>query len=349
MPHPFFDAPTYPWHRQDARNLHEALYKSIKVAGDIDLLYVSCDPGLLPLAPEAAHLMWKAALEALAAKQLLRALGDLLAARKLPAVSKAFQDVANAVNPLEEPVLSSDRVFLNRKDLREGLGKLAQSNSGVSVMLVRGEATSGKTWSKHLVEELAQALGEECIYLCDGLVGTVDDVMDLIFAPLRGKVPVRLTTPDAWFRKVCAAMIGLAGKRRQRYWIVCDDLGVGTDGPRLDPLIRQFFDQVALSMLNPAFSKWFRLLLIDYPDGPLPTKWKGFWLEERTAQADLHAGELSKFLAQWANRKKKLLAEDEAKKFAADILTKADAPASAETRPRLERIHDELLAVLAKL
>jgi hypothetical protein len=54
MPHPFFDASSYPWHREDARKLHRELYVAIANANAIDGFYKSISPGLLPLATEAA-------------------------------------------------------------------------------------------------------------------------------------------------------------------------------------------------------------------------------------------------------------------------------------------------------
>jgi hypothetical protein len=223
----------------------------------------------------------------------------------------------------------------------------AWTDSPVTVLLVRGDSSSGKTWTKHVVEEQASALGQGCIYLCDGLVGTVGDTLDLIFGVFGGSPPPKLTTDAAWFRKACIDMLVLAANSKRKYWLVADDLGVTSEGPRLDPLIRQFFDQAALNMLNPAFAEWFRLVLIDYPDGPVPTKWKGFWVEDRPAESDLQSAAVAQFLLRWAARKKgKVLTHDEAVKLASDIITKADTPQPSETRPRLERIHDELTAVL---
>jgi hypothetical protein len=350
LAHPFFDVVIYPWSREDARALHKALFTTINKFESIDLLYKSCGADLPPLAQDSADVVWKSALEKLVAVQHLRELGSRLSeAIQYAAARKAFDALAAAVDPLQEPGLVSDRVFVDRSKLRETVGKLTRSDAAITVLLVRGAPCSGKSWTRHVVAEQAKTLGQGCTYLCADLVGTAEEALDLIFAELGGKVPDKHTTEDAWFRKACSDMIALASKRKVGSWIVADDLGIGRDGPLLDPKIRQLFNQIALSMLNPAFAQWFRLVLIDYPEGPVPTKWKGFWEEDRPAAADAQADSVAEYLRRWATQKKKALAVDEANRLAGDILAKADTPDPTDTRPRLERVHDGLKAVLERL
>ena len=102
MSHPFFDSSSYPWRLEDARAFYVELYTAIGSANQIDLVFKSCGPGLPPLAVAAADVMWKAALEALAAAQLLKVLGERLAERPLPKVHAAFKLLSEAVDPLNE-------------------------------------------------------------------------------------------------------------------------------------------------------------------------------------------------------------------------------------------------------
>jgi hypothetical protein len=348
MAHPFFDASSYPWHREDARKLHRELYVAIAKAGAIDLVYKTCGPQLMPLAPDAPNLMWKAALEALAAAQLLQELGNQL--RASSAYSKAyaaFEEIRGAIDPLIEPGAASDTIFVDRERGRDAVGRLARNGAAISVLLVRGGSSSGKSWTRHVVKEQADALGHECIYLCQGMIATVEDALNTIFASLGAPSPPQLTTEAAWFQKACSDMLLLASQKQKRYWIVADDLGATAEGPLLDDLVRQLFDKMALNMLNPAFARWFKLVLIDYPDGTVPTKWRGFWVEDRPTEVEVQAAAVAEFLRRWIKRKGKVLPEEDVLKLANDVITSVDAPANDERRPRLERIHDELSAVLA--
>ncbi len=164
-------------------------------------------------------------------------------------------------------------------------------------------------------------------------------------------MPPRLETEEAWFKKVCLKLQDVARKKQMVTWVVVDDLGEYLEGPRLDPMIRRFFDQFALSTANPAFSRWFRLVLLDYPDGTVPTKWRSVWLEDRPDENEVDADVVKEYLLQWAARAIKQLGEETAIKLAADISTKVAAPLPAghPPQPRLKRIHDELEGVLNSL
>jgi hypothetical protein len=345
--HPFFDSSSYPWHRQDAHNLHRELYTAISNANEIDLLYKSCSPELPPLAHDAPHLMWKAALDRLAAAALLVDLGKHLRVRAYSKAHDAFEQIRNAIDPLREPGAASNLIFVDREEGRNALGRLAKND--VSVLLVRGAPSSGKSWTRHLVKEQAEALGHECIYLCQGIIATVEDTLNMIFASLGAPSPPRLTTEAAWFQKACADMLLLASQKQKRYWVVADDLGATDEGPLLDDLIRQLFDKMALNMLNPVFANRFKLVLIDYPDR-VPTKWEDdFWVEDRPTEEQVKAVAVAEFLRRWVERKGKVLPEVEVLKLAEDVIAIVEAPVHGETRPWLKRIHDELSAVLARI
>ena len=103
MQHPFFDAVQYPWHRSDAMFLHSQLYRSLQDPARISLLYQSSGEGLAPLPtpPAAADVIWKAALDQLAAAGRLedfcsRVLEHGYLASVHPAV-KAVQQAAGAI------------------------------------------------------------------------------------------------------------------------------------------------------------------------------------------------------------------------------------------------------------
>jgi hypothetical protein len=346
MPHPFFDVPSYPWHRADAIAAYKVLYDAIRPPATIDTIYRECGPDPAPLAlGKAPNEIWKDVLELLTVASRLRKLFENLLSRgAYAAIHGSLRAVLDAQDVLQEPLLTGDLLFIDRAPLRGELAKLAALNPAVRTLLVRGKADSGKSWSRHMVVDLAKVAGEECLYLYEGMVSTVEDVLDDLFTAVgdAGAVPPVLETEHAWFRKACLKLQESAKKRNQGVWIVADDLGSGAGGPRLDPRVRRFFDQFVLHMANPAFARWFRLVLIDYPDGAVPTKWiQGSWAEDRVDPAEINEGTIAQFLLDWARRKEKQLAPEKAKELAQDVLAKAAAPAPADAdKSLLQRIHN---------
>jgi hypothetical protein len=352
MAHPFFDALVYPWERADAVVAHRTLFTVVSKSPEITLLYAQCGGAALnPLTPNlAADKAWTEVLDLVTRARLLAKLCDIVLAN---ASWQAAHDAVRAMQAAGNnvPAVTSDVVFLDRKRLRPELEKLTSHLSTETVLIVRGPAGSGKSWTEQLVTRVATRLGAAPLFLFPGLVFTVDDVVDQLFTLLDapGAKPPRLQTEDAWFRKVCLDLQALAQKKNVVSWIIVDDLGDYPDGPRLDPEIRRFFDQFALTMASAAFAKWFRLVLLDYPEGPLPTKWRSFWVEDRPQPNDVDADNIADFLVARARLENKQLGDDTARKFASDILTKVDGPPAASAKPRLKLIHDELLGVLQKL
>jgi hypothetical protein len=362
MAHPFFDALTYPWTRQDAQDLHTTLFNNVKAFGTIELLYQKCVTPATPLTPnQAAHLAWKEVLELVtSARRLGRLFELLLELAVAPTLRPAIEAVQNATNPLEDALLSTDVIFVDRKRLKLLLQKLEGPSATHGVLLVRGDRRSGKTWTERLVTDVAQSHGADSIFLFEGLVSTADEVLDALFAKMEGmdRKPALTTTEDAWFRLACTRLLELAEKKKRLLWVVVDDLGTTETGPRLDPTVRTFFDQFALAMANPAFAKWFRLVLIDYPDGPVPTRWKPFWVADKLTEAEVDKAAIAEFVVAWARRRKKTISQAAADDTAADIIAKVDAPGEAagagageESPPpsRLTRINEALAAVLEGL
>lgn len=346
MAQPFFGIGQYPWDLEEARSLHRELYTAIRTADKIIDIYESCSAELDPLEEKPARQMWRDALSAIAVAGLLPVLGERLGALKLPKVNKAFKTAADLPDLIMAPVLSSNRIFVNRETLRAEVDRMGKLNSASGVLLVRGPGKSGKTWTHHVIVEQAKSLGDKPFLIVAGMFPSVEGVIGKIFDILDGEVPAGLSTDPAWYSTVCSKMIRFAEKGKyRRYWIIVDDL------QRMDQNIRRFFEQAVLNMVDDAFSSRFRLVLIDYPEGPVPVNWiKGYWAEEVTAEADIKADVLSTFLSNWAVQKKKLLTDVKAKEEAAKLLARVGTPAPPnDTRPYLERVHDELTALLGSL
>ncbi|MBN3760773.1 hypothetical protein [Burkholderia sp. Ac-20365] len=350
MAHPYFETERYPWHREEAQHFHRQLYTAFKLQPEISLLMNSCGPGLTPIAPGAADIMWTEVLDRLAAAQLLRRLGELLRERNFPFVNTAFKALEDAEDPVEAAGVSDGPIFVNRVNLRDALKRLAQPKAAQKVLLIRGERGSGKTYSREIVFRQAESLGINCAYLCAGLVATAEDVLDQIFAELGGGgLPDVQTTDEAWFKTACTSMLRRAEERNRGAWIVADDLGLIDGVPALDPRIRALFDQMALNMLKPTFAKWFRLVLIDYPEGPVPTRWKkSSWEEDRLRVADINESEIGDFLLRWTKYHGKALAAEDAAKLAHEAIARVDAKKVPDAQ-RLETINDDLNLLLTNL
>jgi hypothetical protein len=354
VPHPFFDARRYPWSREDALAAHSALAQAVMTPNQYRLLYEKSGGDLtkLPAQQNAAD-AWQEILNLLTVARLLKRFTELVIDDKgMAAVHDAIRAIQNAEDLI--PGVSDEKfVFVDRQRLRSELLKLLGDAPMHGVLLVRGPSGSGKSWTRYLLRHVANGLGEEYIYFQEGLVSTVDGVVDQLFAYLGapGDVPQKLETDPAWYQRVCRTLQGIAKKKNAVCWVVADDLGVTEDGtPLMHKEIREFFEQFAQFMSDPEFAQQFRLVLLDYPDGDVPSKWQDFWVEDRPDEKEVAEGLLAEYLLRRAANMKKQIGEEKAQALARDVLVKADAPQSApRPKPRLKMIHDELVGVIQKL
>ena len=108
-------------------------------------------------------------------------------------------------------------LVVDRASLRSQISLLLAKDSIVTVLLVRGAPKSGKTWGKWLFEAAGKEAGAKPIYVGQGIVFTLEDVIRELFAPVGG-IPTQLaemlanvqskpTTPDAWFRLICNLLL----------------------------------------------------------------------------------------------------------------------------------------------
>jgi hypothetical protein len=359
MAHPFFEAGSYPWWiKPQASEFQRVLAVLYPQPGQIDAIYKSCAINPPPLfLGQAPDLIWHEALESLTPRGGLRNLCDVVRAEfeKIPQNAKVFLGVFDAIDPIKTVIFSEDLLVLDRKTFRAQLGELESEQSIKRVVLVRGGKFSGKSQGRYIFFEMAKAHGADAVYLCDGLVATVEEAIEKIFAALgkssKDELQEKRTTDDAWYRAVCNRIHELASSAGRALWIAVDDLGSTPEGaPMLDTKIKEFFDQFAFNMLNPAFQHWFRLLLIHYPEGPVPTRWKkGYWAEDRADEADVQQSDIAEALQTWARQKQRTIVEDELQGLAAKAITAAENPKAGDARPRLERIHDAVMATLKEL
>jgi|GEM_PF-5354043 len=107
MAHPFYDAISYPWDREDARNLHHALGQGVPDSDWIRLYYQQAKATLPGLASGAPQTMWKHALDNLVTAKALQQFCELLLDDdNLATIHPAIQAVvesSEATSTSEEP------------------------------------------------------------------------------------------------------------------------------------------------------------------------------------------------------------------------------------------------------
>jgi hypothetical protein len=351
MDHPFFNTIVYPWSREDARELHKVFTHAYRQFPErIRLIYEQSvtDPPPLTL-PAAADLVWREVLNNLAGLGGLQSLCTLMKA-KFPTeiILNAIAAVESA-KPASEIKIISNELFILDCDLhREAISKCT-SDINAKALLIRGQPKSGKSHCRHIFKSIADEKGAEVLYLYDGVITTVDEAIESIFSTLgagKENIPPKVTTDDAWYRAICIKLKGLAtDKKLMKVWVVVDDLGYingkPESGPIMDTKIRLFFEQFVLFMQDPSFAKYFRLLLINYSETEIPTKWKThMWAETNTDEKDVQQSHIEDFLKEWAAFNKMNMIGPELKAMAVEVITLADTPPAEIARlPRLERIH----------
>lgn len=344
--HPVFDFSPFAFHIPEAKNFYDLLYVSIPDPDDIDLRYRTAG-GTSPLQKhQTPDKIWKEALDKLATNKLLQRFCDNLKLEgKFPPLQERLQKVYQAESAVEIEVISEKILILDRVMLRELLGRLADDDDLLKAVIIRGEPDSGKSHCRHLFEKIAKQKQHISIYFGTGIVVELDDAITWLFDQVMpggsDKIPPKDTSEDAWFRKVCSRLAGLAAQNNKVLWIAMDDLGPDEKGPRLDDAFKRFFDQCITLMPNESFRKYFRLMLIHYPDGVMPTKWASLHFEEEVmSQNDIEQKHVEKFLENWYAKHEKNKIKDDIISDAKKIITDAEAPAT--TQPplsRLERIH----------
>ena len=358
MAHPILDRSSYAWDRQEAKELFDVLVASIPSQSEIGQLYAQAGgaPGMLDTG-QAAQSVWTDALDLLAQQEKLRRLCEevlpgIQRFQNAPLFQAALKAVIDAV-PIADRKIIAGVPVVDRQPLR-GLVDRLKSDAALRVLLVRGDPKTGKTHGRHVFLAGAEDAGAKALYLPAEVIATVDDLVRELFGALdpEYEVPARDTTESAWYRTVCQKLGSVAGKQGKRLWIAIDDLGAAADpdgAPLLDPEVAKFCGQFVLHMANPAFGSWFRLMLIHYPDGPVPTRWlQEVWREDRPSGAEGDVQDIVDYLREWAAEQDEgAFVAGEAETLAADVIAKVDAPAPEDANlPRLQRLQKELAAIL---
>ncbi|MBL7259237.1 hypothetical protein [Paractinoplanes lichenicola] len=349
MNHPYFGGVEFPWWRADAQRLLSVLTVVASDKAEIENLYLRCAKGLTRLTPSRADLMWIEALNNLAAAGALERLCDLFLARTLAAEARAaFEQVRSARPEADQPPAEPGPIVLDRTNLRQQIQRLTPGSAALKVLVVRGDPGSGKSHGRYLFEQAARGQNAQPVYLCADIVANLDEVLHELFGALKATSEIPAagdTTSSAFHKRVWLRLREIADREKRALWIAIDDLGNAPDGgPLLEGEIRQFFDQLVLQFVNPPYRDWFRLMLIHYPDGKVPSKWRReMWTEDRTSADDVRSEHVAEELRAWYQRHGQTVVEEEIDTLAADIVARSGKLSDDD---RLRRIHDSVYEIL---
>jgi hypothetical protein len=350
--HPFFNSNRFLMGRKDGAELLAQLLSVFRSSGEIRILFEQAggDLTVLPdgLAPAE---LWPRVLNELARRRGLEAFCTQLQAnanvKKNDELMAAVDAVIAAKPLLERQMVSDHALVLDRVELRSKMRLLADDESQLRVVLVRGDDDSGKSWGRHVFESASKDRDAVMVYVSGNQAPTLEIVIELLFAAVKAteRIPDKLTTPAAWYASVCTRLSDVTGRAEKQLWIAIDDLAL------IDTEICAFCDQFVAMMENPAFATWFRLMLIDYPSDMRPTTWQnGVWDEDHTSMNDVQLDDVTSFFRNWADEAGYKLRDQGAEALAKDAIAKADAPDAPDRPPRarLQRLHDHLLTTLAE-
>jgi hypothetical protein len=357
MAHPIFDRNSYAWERQEAKELFDVLVNSVPLVAEIAQLYAQAGGDQANLnTNQTPQLVWTEALNRLAEQEKLRTFCEVVLPgiqrfQSSPRFQAALKAVADAVPVVERKIIAGVPV-VDRVPLRNLVDRL--KSDALRVLLVRGGPKTGKTHGRHVFLAGAKDAGAKALYLPAAVIATVDDLVLELFGALDAfdEVPPRDTTDAAWYRTVCLRLGNVAGQRRVRLWVAIDDLGASSEddgAPLIDQEVARFCGQFVMHMANPAFGDWFRLMLIHYPDGPVPTRWlQDVWREDRPTGTEGDQQDIVDYLRDWAaHQGGRAFPQGEAEALAADMIARVDSPPPEQAGlPRLQRLHDELAAIL---
>ena len=358
-PHPIFDRSTFAWERTEVKAFFALLVGSVSQLPEIRQLYAQAggEPAALNTA-QAPRDVWADALDLLAGARALRELFEEV----LPGVKRlegaedfqaALRAVVDAIPSTQRRIISGKPV-LDRQPLR-ALVTTLQSEESLRVLLVRGDPKTGKTYGRYVFHAAAADSGATAVYLYAPMVATVDQVIAELFSALHAddEIPPKDTSPPAWYAAVCRKLGRVAADKNAHLWIAVDDLGAASEddgAPLLDKEITKFCQQFVYHIANPSFGQWFRLMLIDYPAEPVPTRWiRDVWAEDTPTSADVQAQDVQDYLRDWAASQDRTFVDEELVALANEVIGSVDGPPAGDTLgPRLQRLNDKLAETLQK-
>lgn len=296
---------------------------------------------------------WKNILNLAARERLLSKLCDeILKDEELKSLHASVRAIQSAAHPVQSSHLGSGRLFLDRTRLRSTLENMSNDRP---VLVIRGQPGSGKSFTRELIKSSFDP--PDLFVEVDVRVNyTFEDFISRLLMKIEPKErPAKaMTSASARHRDICFEMLRLAeGNARfqnRKLWVIVDDINDARRAPggkRLSHCgpILSFMETFVVEMTDShGFGKYFRLVLVDYPEKDL--KWPDVWNEDRPDPDQIDAKLIGTFLVEHLGSMGKFVDPVVASKRADEIMSRA-APAAPHSR--LRTIMDEVTSQLKML
>lgn len=359
MSNPFFGT-SYPWKLPLAQELYIELVKACpnKLQAQQLVQNAGMQQAAISWEPPVMY-VWNFILDNAVKEKRLEALLNLvLADNTLSSIHELVQRVkgsgqAPVSDVCTQLLLPGDVPFLNREKLRSALRRMREDTPR-SILLVRGQPRSGKTMTLELVSAVAKERGDKVIYLYEENANRIDQVVSYLLPRLgtgQAPAPPQDTTDHAWYRQVGLDALERATRSNQRCWIVVDNLSPDPQGqPRMDREVLALFHQFALLMADPEFSRYFRLVFLDYPSAPNhpPSRLKKTLLEEDMT-GPLGDVEIGAFVKSVLGRWHQQYSEEDLQTLIQTLMKNAEEKLIANPEPgRTQAIYESLAEWVAE-
>jgi hypothetical protein len=236
-------------------------------------------------------------------------------------------------------LLRGDSPFLGRTTLRGFVPELRNWNSSASILVVRGEADSGRTETQLLLDEGRDEAREMSTLLDEQM--PLQSTMRAIWksAGAAGEAPKldskeTLTTESAVLIDFWTDVRQALHDKDRLLWVLFDDLDKGAGRSA----VRLLAEVLAIRLTDVSFQRRIRLVMLGYPDPQLPAKVTAKLVRNDTIEPidDSHVRAFVDYCAKTAGKN---LADTAT--TATDICTKAKAKTS-NVVPYLEALNGEL-------
>lgn len=191
-------------------------------------------------------------------------LHDRLSEQRAALVAQEPQDAFSV------QLLYGRQAFFDRKVLRQALAELTHEH-GPCVLTVSGPEKSGKSYSYHLIQHLAEEFDFGFAFAALDKLATPEDVLRYLAASidrdLRPEPAARAEELTKWTLHGVHELLAEAAERRSgRWWFVLD--GGATE--HLPNVMHDLIAQLVEEILRTG-RRWMRLILLDY-DRPLTNR-----------------------------------------------------------------------------
>lgn len=332
MKHPFYSSLTFPFQRPEAKKLYDHLLSLISEPGLIDGVYKQSMPVVTPINPtQNIPIIWSFVLDEICKTSNFASFCSILRSNyyNVPTLLEILDEIDKARSMIYNRIFSGDIYVLDCESQRDVFEAIT-SDSNTRFLLVKGPSKSGKSWLRHILINQARERGITITYLRKGMIVTVEDAIERIFSALGENINTVLpvdTRSVAWYRSVCNKLLEIASKNNKKAWLIIDDLGYSLDQstgektPLLPETVRLFFEQLAMNFIDPAFSQYFRLIMIDYAENVVPISWENsMYTTIQSREDSIQQNHIQDFLVDWLESKEKVMTPEGVKTAVNEIM-----------------------------